>query len=165
MTVPPLPPCADAPARANDPGAGRLVIAACSARKTSTLVPVPALELYQGGCVPQLRERIGPHPRLRARTRILSAQHGLIPAETPLLPYDRPLDPQRAAELRPRVTHALLADLASAGTPREALVIAEPTYLVLVAGLVATGTRLHWVPDVRGGWAEAAAVLDHWGWP
>jgi hypothetical protein len=149
----------------DDPIGRPMVIAACSARKTATTSQVPAFELYQGGCVPPLRERVGHDPRLRGRVRFLSAEHGIIGADTLLLPYDRALDPRRAAELRPAVTRALVADFTKAGFPRQVLVIAEPTYLILLADLLAAGIPMHWVPDVRAGWAEAAAVLDGWGWP
>lgn len=72
----------------------RLVIAGCSRRKKPAAVPVPALELYQGGSIPWLRARLGEHPGLRQRVRILSAEHGLLTADSPVLPYDRPLRPR-----------------------------------------------------------------------
>lgn len=62
----------DLPHAAGDPVEGRLVIVTCSARKADTTAPVPALDLYRGGCIPVLRARIGGNPRLRARIRILS---------------------------------------------------------------------------------------------
>lgn len=162
MTPPPTP--AAAPAIAPDPS--RLVIVGCCARKTSTAQPVPALELYDGGCVPPLRARLGHNPRLRARIRFLSAQHGLVTADTPLHAYDRPLDPARAAQLRPHVWAALHTDLGATGWPNQILVIAEPLYLVLLADLLAAPQRprLHWIPDHAHGWLQAAAVLDDWTW-
>src|SRR5690606_6708446 len=109
-----------------DPLAGRLVIVGCSAEKTPTDGPLPALELYDGGCVPPLRARLGDDARLRARVRFLSAQHGLVTADTPLRPYDRPLDPERATVLRPHVMAALHQEMEAAGVPSEVLVVAEP---------------------------------------
>ncbi|MGH3737675.1 MAG: DUF6884 domain-containing protein [Micromonosporaceae bacterium] len=149
-----------------DPAARRLVIVGCSARKSTVPVPLPALELYEGGCVPRLRARVGAVPRLRARVRILSAEHGLVTADAPLRAYDRRLDPRRAAALRPTVGDALRRDIAVDGAPVEVLVVAEPLYLVLLADLLAMPRRprVHWIPDPTHGWPEAAAVLDEWGW-
>lgn len=143
-----------------------MVIIGCTARKTSAPAPVPALELYNGGCVPLLRARLGGEPRLRARVRFLSAEHGLVTADTPLHPYDRPLNPDRAVELRPAVTAALTREMSTDGVPHEVLVVAEPLYLVLLADLLALPARprLHWIPDPAHGWAQARAVLDEWGW-
>jgi len=146
------------------PLAARLVIAGCSRRKQASAVPVPALELYEGGCIPWLRARLGGCPQLRRRVRIVSAEHGLLEADSPLLPYDRLLDAGRARQLAAAVTAALARDWAGSGAPGEVLVIAEPLYLVPLAALLATPARVHWVPDPRDT-AQAARVLDQWGWP
>ncbi|GIL29059.1 hypothetical protein [Actinocatenispora comari] len=142
----------------------RLIIAGCTNRKSVQRGPLPALDRYQGGCVPELRNRLGYRPQRRARIRFLSAEHGLIAADTPLVWYDRRLDPARAAFLRPAVTRALAAEFA-AGVPDEVLVIAEPVYLVLLADLLAHPgrPRIRWIPDPHG-WPQAAAVLTDWGW-
>lgn len=74
--------CASHERPSNDFGDGPLaaqhglIILGCSRRKLQTDIPVPALELYQGGCVPQLRERLGYNEAWRAPIRILSAAHG-----------------------------------------------------------------------------------------
>ncbi|KWW97746.1 hypothetical protein TH66_19905 [Carbonactinospora thermoautotrophica] len=143
-----------------------LVIAGCSRRKTPTRVPVPALELYQGGIAPQLRRRLGARPEFRERIRFLSAEHGLITADQRLLPYDRPLTAARAVELRPRMAEAIADEFAARGVPEHVLIVAEPLYLVLLADLLAHPARplLHWIPDPRD-WPRAAAVLDAWRWP
>ncbi|MDG4751309.1 hypothetical protein O7630_10185 [Micromonospora sp. WMMD718] len=143
-----------------------LVIVGCSAEKTPTLRPLPALDLYDGGCVPHLRARVGHLPHQRSRVRFLSAEHGLVTADTRLHTYDRPLDPARAAELRPRVWAQLQADLHSDHIPDDILVVAEPLYLVLLADLLADShrPRIHWIADHADGWPQAAAILDVWGW-
>lgn len=148
-----------------DPVTGRMVILGCSARKSATPGPLPALELYDGGCVPSLRVRLGGDLRLRARVRFLSAEHGLVTADTPLHTYDRSLDPDRAVVLRPAVISALHREMVVDGVPYEVLVVAEPLYLVLLADLLALPARprVHWVPDAHG-WEQAHAVLDQWGW-
>jgi hypothetical protein len=141
-----------------------MVIIGCSRRKTVTDTPVPAFDLYQGGNVPALRTRLGHRPSLRARVRILSAEHGWLHPDALLSPYDRRLDAEQAAQLRPAVTRAIAEDWAVSGVPRQLLVIAEPLYLVLLADLLTVGLSIHWIPDVHGGWHDAAAVLDRWEW-
>jgi hypothetical protein len=144
--------------------AAPIVIAGCSRRKTPSPVPVPALDLYQGGCIPALRARAAAEPGLRARTWIISAQHGLLHADAPVLPYDRQMDPQRALELRPQVTAALRSACLTDGIPRQALVIAEPAYQLALAGLPALlgPGDVTWISDPASGWPQAQAVLDSW---
>ncbi|GAB3160954.1 hypothetical protein GCM10027290_67540 [Micromonospora sonneratiae] len=143
-----------------------LVIVGCSAEKTSTSTPLPALDLYDGGCVPHLRARVGHLPHQRSRVRFLSAEHGLVTADTRLHTYDRPLNRVRAVELRPRVRAQLQPDLHGDHVPSGILVVAEPLYLVLLADLLTDPRRprIHWIADHAGGWPEAAAILDAWGW-
>ncbi|MDF5759034.1 DUF6884 domain-containing protein [Spongiactinospora sp. TRM90649] len=140
-----------------------LVIAGCSRRKRATAVPVPALELYEGGCVPQLRQRLGHLPELRRWLRILSAEHGLIDADRPLLPYDRVLTLERARELRSSAGFVLAQEFDRYGRPREALLIAEPLYQGIVLDHL-TGVRLHLIGDLYDR-AAVSTVLDSWGWP
>lgn len=143
-----------------------LVIAGCSRRKRATRKPVPALELYEGGCVPQLRHRVQAHPALGARTRILSAEYGLIVADRLVMPYDRVLTERRTAELRPQVAEALRLDIETSGPPEAVLVAAEPAYQSLVLPTLTEQNirpRLHLVDDARD-WASFSAVLDTWGW-
>jgi hypothetical protein len=143
----------------------QLVIAGCCKEKATTRTPLPALDLYDGCCVPHLRARVGDRPGQRSRVRFLSAEHGLVTADTPLNPYDRPLDAARATTLRPHVWTQLQHDLRGSAPP-DVLVIAEPLYLVLLADLLAhpARPRIHWIADHANGWPEAAALLDVWGW-
>jgi len=142
-----------------------LVIAGCSRRKQTTNVPVPALDLYEGGAVPRLRGRVAGHPARRARVWLLSAEHGLVHADDRLLPYDRPLTLERADCLRVQVAGTVRRAMAATGSA-QVLAILEPLYLVCLADLLAAPERpaIRWVPDPSRGWTEAAAVLDEWGW-
>lgn len=146
--------------------ATRLVVAGCSRRKAVTDRPVPALELYQGGCVPALRARLGRIPAARRRIRLLSAEHGLLAADSLLPPYDRRLTAERATELRPQVAAQLDVEFIRDGTPTEVLLIAEPLYLVLIADLLAWPARpsVTWLPDPGTDWPAAADILDRWSW-
>jgi hypothetical protein len=144
-----------------------MVIAGCSRRKAATTEPVPALDLYQGGCIPALRAHAARQPGLRIRMWIISAEHGLLPADTPLLPYDRRMDPGRAVTLRAQVGQCLQAECHRHGSPREVLVVAEPMYQLALAGLprILGHDRVHWISDPATGWAHAAAILDRWSRP
>jgi hypothetical protein len=147
--------------------AGLMVIAGCSRRKTAATEPVPALDLYQGGCIPALRACTARHRGLRDRVWIISAEHGLLHADTPLLPYDRRMDAARAMALRAQVTPCLRWEFLRNGGPREALVIAEPLYQLVLADLplILGHDRVRWVSDPLAGWADAAAILDDWSQP
>lgn len=144
-----------------------LVIVGCSRRKRFTSAPIPALELYEGGCIPQLRRRLGPYRVFCDRLRILSAEHGLIKGDRLLLPYDRVLTAQRAAELQPQVAQALHRDIQTGGLPRTVLVVAEPRYQALVTEALADRFAcpdLRTISDVRD-WYAVSTILDGWGWP
>lgn len=141
-----------------------MIIANCSRRKLATATPVRALELYQGGCIPALRAYINARPGLRARVWIISAAHGLVHADTPLLPYDQRMDTRRAISLRPQVDHTLRLACERYGIPSQALVLAEPVYMLALGGLSSMpgDCRVHLIPAPAAGWPEAAAILDTW---
>ena len=141
-----------------------MIIAGCSRRKLQTALPVPALDLYQGSCIPALHARTQETGWLRSRTWILSAEHGLLHADAALLPYDRRMDEQRATWLRPAVCRCLLDEFRQHGVPREVLVIAESLYQLALADLasVAGANRVHWVDDPAREWEKASAVISTW---
>jgi hypothetical protein len=146
-----------------DPAALPMVIAGCSRRKLAASRPVPALDLYQGWCIPALRARAARQPALRDRIWILSAEHGLIRAGTPLLPYDRRMTPARALALRPGAERQLREAFTRDGVPPAVIVIAEPAYQAALASLpdLAGADRIHWFATAAG-WAGAQAILDRW---
>lgn len=141
-----------------------MVIAGCSRRKLQTAVPVPALDLYQGGCIPALRALAQQTGWLRSRTWILSAEHGLLHADASLLPYDRRMDGQRATWLRPAARRGLREEFSQRGVAREVLVIAEPLYQLALADLtsLAGADRVRWVDDPACEWEKAYAVISTW---
>lgn len=141
-----------------------IVIAGCSRRKTPSIAPVSALELYQGGCIPALRAHVASQPGMRARVWIISAEHGLLHADTPLLPYDRRMDIARAHDLRSQVNRRLRSEFLLSGIPSRALVIAEPLYQQALSGLPAIlgHDLVTWISDPSSGWPRAEAVLTSW---
>lgn len=137
-----------------------LIVVGCSRRKLNTPVPVPALDLYQGGVIPQLRVWLAGCPLMRSSVRILSAEHGVIGADRPILPYDRRLNLCRVDELQPVVRQQLTPDLP---TVHMGLVIAEPLYQQLIRPLFdpPPDRRVWWISDPYD-WPAALAVLDSW---
>lgn len=73
----------------------KLLILSCGARKRDASNPLPAGELYTGPLWSTLRK----HRKPGTRVLVLSAEHGLIPEDKAIMPYDRMLDPERVAEL------------------------------------------------------------------
>ncbi|MGH3807618.1 MAG: DUF6884 domain-containing protein [Pseudonocardiaceae bacterium] len=147
------------------PPARHVVIVGCSARKLPTTTPVAALDLYQGWCVPQLRAYIHRRAGLREHILVLSGKHGLIHADTPLLPYDQQLTPQRVADLRPDVHQAWVQQTRRMAVS-ELLLLLEPAYLGLIGPSLLSDppTAAHWIPDPTQAWEHAIAVLERWGW-
>ncbi|GAA4888770.1 MULTISPECIES: DUF6884 domain-containing protein [Pseudonocardiaceae] len=140
-----------------------LIVAGCSRRKKSTPAPIPALDLYEGGCIPGLRDRLGANVQLRQRIRIVSALYGLLHADSPIMPYDRRLtDSADADVLRQRVAPNLAGELAAV---THVLAVVEPLYLLALEPVVRRldAIRLYWISAPRD-WHRAAAVLDTWGW-
>lgn len=94
---------------------------------------------------------------------VLSGKHGLVPAETPLLPYDQPLTPDRAAHLRPGIHRAWVQQTQHAVVD-ELLLLLESAYLELIAPslLRHPPAVAHWIPDPTQAWEHATAVLARW---
>ncbi|MET9112474.1 DUF6884 domain-containing protein [Streptomyces zhihengii] len=158
MTTPMAePPAAVSPAAAMN----GLVVIGCSRRKRGGTTPVPALELYQGWCFPQLRERIADRPEYRSSTLILSARHGLLGADDPITPYHQVLTPERALSQRDLVSTALAGHLEQSPA-REVLLLLEPLYFQML-GLPPLPV-VHLVSDPVTHWPQVTRVLDGWGW-
>lgn len=140
-----------------------LIIAGCSRRKKPTEKPIPALDLYEGGCIPGLRDRLGNDTRFRQRIRIISALYGLLHADSPVVHYDRRLTNLADADaLRQHVAPHLNDQLAAV---THVLALVEPLYLFALEPVVhrLDAIRLYWIAAPRD-WHRAAAVLDTWGW-
>lgn len=145
-----------------------LIIINCSRSKLVTSAPVPALELYQGACVPQLREHFATDADRRARIRILSAKHGLLRPTDPISTYDRRLTTKSdAQQLHERtVAGQLDAELAETSTLRHLLIIVEPLYLLALQRVFDHLDRLSQVTAIPNPWAwrDGLAHLHNWGW-
>lgn len=88
----------------------RLLILACSDRKTRLHTPSPAWYVYDGGlfriCKALLARGGWPED---VGVRILSAEHGLIRPDKAILPYQRRMTPDRAQQLRGWASQVALA--------------------------------------------------------
>jgi hypothetical protein len=145
-----------------------LIILNCSRSKLVTSSPLPALELYQGACVPHAREHFASDPARRARIRILSAQHGLLRPDDLICTYDRRLT-TRVDALRlheQTVSGQLDAELADTPTLRHLLIIVEPLYLLALQHVFDRPDRLEHLAIVTSPWAWPDGVehLRRWGW-
>ncbi len=147
------------------PPARHVIILGCSARKLATITPKAALDLYQGWCFPQLRAYVQGCPRLREDILVLSGLHGLIPADTRLLPYDQPLTPRRAAGLRHQV-HQAWVQRSRRTAVGELLLLLEPAYLGLIGPSLLSHppATAYWIPDPTRAWEHVATILYGWGW-
>ena len=145
-----------------------LIILNCSRSKLVTSAPIPALELYQGACVPHAREHFASNPARRARIRIISAEHGLLSPDDLIATYDRRLR-TRADALRlheQTVSGQLEAELADTPALRHVLLIVEPLYLLALQHVFDRPDRLEYLAIVTSPWAwpDGVEQLRHWGW-
>ena len=112
----------------------RLLILSCSKRKRSALGLLPAIERYNGPVFFVLRRFLRDYPD-KAKlldVYILSAAHGLIPANHPIASYDREMIQSRVAELQPQVL-AAFGKIMQDGYTSLCLVMGK-TYLTALEG-------------------------------
>ncbi|MGH3834612.1 MAG: DUF6884 domain-containing protein [Pseudonocardiaceae bacterium] len=142
------------------------IIVGCSHRKAGR-GEYAALDLYEGGCVPQLRDRVHAHPSLRNRIFVLSARYGLVGANDRIASYDQQMTLPRARELERSVSSALIARVLATPHPDELVVLVEPIYLAALAELFRADARprVHWFPEPASDWPIACKLIDRWGWP
>ena len=96
-----------------------MLLLGCSRRQRPDPQPLPAIHRYDGPSFRVLRRyfRNETGAEQGMVVLVLSAEHGLIPGELPILPYNRTMTAERARELAPAVTRQLTVALA---TPRPA---------------------------------------------
>lgn len=142
------------------------IIVGCSHRKAGW-GEYTALDLYEGGCVPQLRSRVRAHPSLRDRIFILSARYGLVGANDRIASYNQQMTLSRARQLERSVGSALAGRVLAAPCLRELLVLVEPVYFAALAELLRSDVRprVHWFPEPASDWPAARKVIGRWGWP
>jgi hypothetical protein len=143
-----------------------IFIISCSRRKITSIDALPALDVYQGGCVPYLRNQIENNPEFRSQVFILSAKYGLLGADDRILAYDQPLTLERAEQLRSDVGKSIVSRVIEPFRPEEIAIVLEPLYLVLVADLLANPARpqILWEPNLVKADTFISTILERWGW-
>lgn len=145
-----------------------LLIQSCSSRKASVTEPLPAIELYDGYFFRIIKKARRETDSLPVDIRILSAEHGLLHPETPIEPYDREMDAERAAELCEPVV-AELANLAN--DYDQVIIVGGSQYRAATGGLTeATDAAVYYIRGDGIGemgqklkrllWNDPAAVVD-----
>jgi hypothetical protein len=154
---------------ATDPLAQRLIFVSATADARDQGQLVSAWELYQGGCLPQLRERLADRPQHRSQVRLISAEHGLLHPHTSVPPSSREMTEHRARQLRPQARAMLLGEFTRSGVPRDVMLLIEHPYhhvigdIFQIPGLMPRTSLSDANPAEH--WPRIAAVLDRWGWP
>lgn len=88
-------------------GLQRILIVACTARKSTVPELIPAIERYDGPVFRVLRKYRKQYPEQLPDIYILSAKYGLIASSYEISNYDMRLTPDRAALLNPTVLNDL----------------------------------------------------------
>jgi hypothetical protein len=155
---------------AEDHPIGRwLIFVSATAAQREQSAPVRAWELYQSGCLSQLRERLADYPLHRGRVRLISAEYGLLHPHTMVPPSRRLMTEERATQLRPKAHAALMDEAVRYGVPLEVVMLTEHPYHLVV-------TDIYRIPGMLPhtslstarrdeAWPKVAAVLPDWGWP
>ncbi|MBK8989768.1 MAG: hypothetical protein IPM39_27530 [Chloroflexi bacterium] len=114
----------------------RCLILSCSRAKHGAPELLPAVQRYTGPMYQVLRRYLREKPEEAATLiiYILSARHGLIDSQTPILPYDQKMTPARAAELHTAVLHKVEQEIAPVGYAEIFLAMGQ-TYLLALDGL------------------------------
>ncbi len=143
----------------------RCLIVGCSRTKVSSSQPLAAIELYDGPAFRVVRRYLGQAPKAVKNVDIfvLSAEFGLISAETKISSYDRLMNAARAAELRPSVLEAVRAQICPQNYTEVFLSMGK-TYVQAMEGvdaLLGDGIRVI-ISDSASG--QKLTELQRWLW-
>jgi cytoplasmic iron level regulating protein YaaA (DUF328/UPF0246 family) len=140
----------------------RLLILACGKTKRSTAGLLPAIDRYDGSTHRTLRKALRALAEdQRPTVLILSAEFGLITAETPIPDYDRRMTASRAVALRSQVRAALVEALAAASYDAT-LINLGADYLPALAIEPTLRVRLGGITYASGGIGQRMAQMKRW---
>lgn len=139
----------------------RLLVLACSHRKRFDDEPMPAIDRYDGPAFRLLRRFLVQNSVPPPVVRILSAEHGLIPADYPLSYYDRRMIQERAKTLQPQVIAGLKTTL-SKKTYTNLLIWLGQDYLEAIYGYEAIIPDTLRVQIATGGIGRKLSILYDW---
>ena len=137
---------------------GHLLILGCSDRKIENLGQAPALVVYDGSNYRVLRKYLrenGWPPGLMIK--IISAEHKIIDATTPIKPYNKRLDKKTAAKMRPEI----MENLEEVGLPTSVFINLGKDYLPAVSCI----TKLFGSDRVKfadGGIGKKQQAMKQW---
>jgi hypothetical protein len=139
----------------------RLLILACSRRKSLDSGVKPAIERYDGFAFRLLRRFLKTSPTDQPDLLIISAEYGLIKATTLIPYYDRQMTKTRSIELNDSCISGL-ADVLRVKTYHELCTCAGQMYFQALSGLsriVPHNTR---VLSIQGSMGQQSAALYDW---
>jgi hypothetical protein len=139
----------------------RLLILACSQKKTTGRGDLPAIERYDGPAFRVLRRYLRERADKDLTVLILSAEYGLIESARAIPHYDRRMSASRAGELRQDVLAAAGAVFRSARWEGIA-VCAGKDYRLALDGLLAITPRGTRVNFLGGGLGQRLTNLAAW---
>lgn len=141
----------------------RLLMLACSQRKHSTRVDLPALQRYNGPAYQVLHKYMREHPEAAQQIDvfILSAKFGLIRSDTPIPDYDQRMTQNRAEELRPQSLSTLKLIVVD-GRYNELFFNMGKTYLDALAGYESLVPSNLKVTVAEGGIGHKSQALRNW---
>lgn len=116
----------------------RVLLIACSNRKSNAPGLLPAVERYDGGLYRILRKSLAAGYWDLNNVLILSARYGLIDGKHPLPTYDQKLTERDIPMLRPKVQRDLVDRWEGMGRP-QLLVCVSNLYIKLLSGCPALG--------------------------
>jgi hypothetical protein len=112
----------------------RLLIVSCSRAKRPDLGSLPAIDRYDGPVFRLLRKARAAGLLGNVEVMILSAKHGLIPADWMIRDYDQVMTPARAAELAGSVSVELWRWVGRHEDCTDAFVNLGQAYMAAIAG-------------------------------
>lgn len=141
----------------------RLLILACSSTKRPNAGTLPALQRYDGPVYRTVRAYLRDHPHQANRLvlLILSAEFGLIDADTPIPNYDRRMTTGRALALRPQVWQTLTRYVDERGPFTATLINLGMDYLPAL-DLDAVRSQLGRTVYAAGGIGDRVGQLKRW---
>jgi hypothetical protein len=141
----------------------RLLILACSQKKSPAHGALPAVERYDGPAFRVLRRFLRESPGESLTVLILSAEYGLIESGRPIPAYDRRMSAGRAGELREQVLSTAGAVL-SWGRWQSVAVCAGREYRRALDGLHSLVPEGVAVDYLGGGLGRRLTKLGCWLW-
>ena len=112
------------------------IIAGCSNRKRESSISLPAIDLYQGGCIPSLRNRLASGLCSNDDVFILSGKHGILRSRDKILPYDLKINEVASREQYVAIAEVLNREVFQLRRPDCLYVCVEPIYFSFLRGLL-----------------------------